>query len=141
MTKPIVESYLFFGGKCEEAVAFYCETLGAEVEMMMRFRESPEAPPPGAVPDGFDDKIMHCAFRIGESLVMASDGCEETSKFGGFSLSLTVATVEEANRVFSTLAEGGEITMPIGETFWSPCFGSVTDRYGLSWMVGIPGEQ
>jgi PhnB protein len=136
--KNFVQTYLFFNGRCEEAVAFYRQALGAEVEMMMRFKDSPEPPRPGMVPPGFENKIMHCSFRIGATTVMASDGCTaESANFEGFSLSLTVADEAEANRVFAALAEGGQVRMPLAKTFWSPCFGMVQDRFGIGWMVSV----
>lgn len=138
-----VQPYLFFNGNCQEAVEFYGKALGAEVEMMMRFKESPEPPPPGTVPPGYDDKIMHTSFRIGQTTVMASDGCETGgANFQGFSLSLSVPTEAEADRVFAALAEGGKVQMPLEKTFWSPRFGMVTDRFGVGWMVSVfPPEQ
>jgi PhnB protein len=129
----IIEPYLFFGGRCEEAIEFYSKTLGAEVEMMMRFKENPE---PSANPPGSDEKVMHASFRIGQSRVMASDGCGDgKASFQGFSLSLSAANVDEANRLFAALAEGGQVQMPLNETFFSPRFGMVADRFGVSWMV------
>ena len=138
----IVQPYLFFNGNCEEAVEFYRKALGAEVQMMMRFKESPEPPQPGMVPPGFENKIMHTSFRIGETTLMASDGCAaEKANFQGFSLSLSVANEAEADRVFAALADGGKITMPLSKTFWSPRFGMVTDRFGISWMVIVPAKM
>ncbi len=135
-----VQPYVFFGGRCEEALQFYTKALGAKVEMVMRFNESPEPPPPGAVPPGYENKVMHASFQVGESTLMASDGCEEGSSFGGFSLSLSVADAAEADRVFAALAEGGKVGMPLGETFWSPRFGMLTDRFGIGWMVSVQHE-
>jgi PhnB protein len=140
MTTPIIQPYLNFGGRCEEALAFYETTLGARREMLMRFSESPEQPPT-PLPDGWGEKVMHCAFRVGESLVMASDGCGEDGKFEGITLSLTVANEEEAQRVFAALAVEGNVFMPITKTFWSPCFGMVADRFGLAWMVTVPQTE
>jgi PhnB protein len=110
--------------------------------MMMRYKESPEPPPPGAVPPGWDHKVMHVSFRIGGTVVMASDGCTGQSGFGGFSLSLAVATEAEADKAFAALAEGGQVRMPLGKTFWSPRFGMLTDRFGVGWMVSVvtPGQ-
>jgi PhnB protein len=139
----IVQPYLFFKGNCEQAVEFYRKALGAEVEMTMRYKESPEPPPPGMVPDGWGDKIMHTSIRIGETTVMASDGSgDEVSGFKGFSLSLAVATEAEADRAFNALADGGKVVMPLAKTFWSPRFGMVTDRFGLGWMINVmlPGQ-
>ncbi len=138
----IVQAYLNFDGRCEEALEFYQRALGAKLEMLMRFRESPEPPPPGMVAPGSENKVMHCAFTIGESLVMASDGaCRGTPSFKGVTLSIAVNDVAEADRVFKALADGGQVTMPIGTTFWSPRFGMVNDRFGVPWMVNtIPAE-
>jgi len=142
MSQKSVIPYLFFGGTCEEALDFYKEAVGAQVDMMMRFGESPEAPPPGTIPDNYDDKIMHASFRIGSSLLMASDGCGGASTFNGFSLSIIPESKEEATRMFNALAEGGTVTMALGETFFSPWFGMLKDRYGMEWMVAMqPAEQ
>lgn len=130
-----VEPYLFFEGRAEEAVEFYQRALGAEVEMLMRFKDNPN-PQEGSTPPGAEDKVMHMSFRVGETRVMGSDGrCQGGPNFSGVSLSLTVADEAEADRVFSALAEGGEVQMPIGPTFFSPRFGMVADRFGVSWMV------
>jgi PhnB protein len=137
MTKTLVQPYLFFGGRCEEALEFYRTALGAEVNMLMRYKDSPERPAPGMVPPGFEDKVMHAAFRIGGAILMASDGCEEGANFAGFSLSLSVPTEAEADRAFTALAEGGQVRMPLAKTFWSPRFGMVTDRFGIGWMVSV----
>jgi PhnB protein len=132
-----IEPYLFFNGRCEEAVEFYKKALGAEVLMLMRYKESPEPPPPGMVPAGWDNKIMHTSLRIGNANVMASDGCSDGVNFQGFSLSLTVANETEAKRAFTALSDGGQVQMPLGKTFWSPCFGMVADRFGVGWMVSV----
>jgi PhnB protein len=133
-----VQAYLFFGGRCEEALNFYKKALGAEVQMMMRYRESPEPPPADKVPADWGDKVMHAAFRIGDTQVLASDGCPEAqSGFKNFSLTVSAANEAEADRFFNALAEGGNVQMPLGKTFFAPRFGMVTDRYGLCWMVGV----
>lgn len=137
----MVQPYLFFGGRCEEALDFYRDALGAEVDMVARFSDSPDPIPPGTLPEGFADKVMHAQFRVGDSMLMASDGCSEGSSFSGFSLSLAPDTVEDAERIFSALADGGEVTMPLTPTFWSPCYGMLTDRFGVCWMVNVVGEQ
>lgn len=140
---PIVQAYLFFNGNCEEAVAFYRKALGAEVEFSMRYKESPEPPPPGMVPPNWGDKIMHTSFRIGQTTVMASDGCgTDKPGFEGFSLSLAVFTEADADRYFNALAEGGKVKMPLTKTFWSPRFGMLQDKFGIGWMVNVvPPEQ
>lgn len=136
-TPTVIQPYLFFGGRCEEAVTFYRTAVGAQVDMMLRFDEAPEQPPPGQLPPGFGKKIMHCSFRIGESTIMASDGCGEPAKFEGFSLSISVATAAEADRIFGALSSGGKVVMPMGQTFWSPRFGMCTDQFGVGWMIGV----
>jgi PhnB protein len=137
-----VQPYLFFDGRCEEAVEFYKGALGAEVEMLMRFKDSPDPPPPGMVPPGSGDKVMHACFRIGDTAVMASDGrCQGRPSFQGFSLSLAAADEAEADRLFAALSEGGQVQMPLNKTFFSPRFGMVADRFGVSWMVVVPSEE
>jgi PhnB protein len=135
----IIQPYLFFNGSCEEAVEFYRKALGAEVEIMMRFKDSPEPHQPGMVPPGFENKIMHASFRIGETTVMASDGCSaEKPSFQGFSLSLSVPSESEADRAFAALAEAGQVRMPLTKTFWAPRFGMGADRFGIGWMLTVP---
>ena len=134
---PLIQPYLFFGGRCEEALAFYKVALGAEVIFMMRFGEAPEPPPPGMVPAGWENKIMHAEFRVGATCMMASDGSSKTSDFEGFSLSLAVASEAAADTVFAALSDGGKVGMPLGKTFWSPRFGMLTDRFGIGWMVNV----
>ncbi|MBK6315072.1 MAG: VOC family protein [Blastocatellia bacterium] len=140
MSNTKVEPYLFFGGRCAEALEFYRTAIGAEIIMSMRFSDSPEPMPPGVLQPGFEDKVMHSSFRVGDTELMASDGCDETSTFSGFSLSLTVPTEAEADRAFDALADGGQVTMPLGKTFWSPRYGMLVDRFGVNWMVYVPGE-
>jgi PhnB protein len=132
-----IEPYLFFNGRCEEAIEFYQKALGAEVVMLMRYKESPEPPPPGMVPARWDNKIMHASLRIGDANVMASDGCTEGASFQGFSLALSLKDEADAKRKFAALSEGGQVQMPLGKTFWSPCFGMVADRFGVGWMVTV----
>jgi PhnB protein len=133
-----VQPYLFFNSRCEEAVEFYRSALGAKVEMLMRYKDSPDPPPPGMVPPGSENKVMHVSLRIGDSTVMASDGsCSGQPRFEGFSLSISVADRAEAERRFNALADGGQVQMPLTKTFWSPCFGMVADRFGVGWMVSV----
>ena len=134
-----ITPYLFFAGRCDEALAFYRKALGAEVEMLMRFNESPEPPPPGMLQAGFENKVMHASFRIRGVQLMASDGCDDKCKFEGFRLALAVPSEAEAQRAFNALSEGGSVQMPLTKTFWSPCYGMVTDRFGVGWMVMVPG--
>ena len=137
----LVQPYLSFGGRCQEAVDFYRNVLGAEVQMLMRFKEAPESPPPGMVPDNWGDKIMHTCLKIGDTQVMASDGCAGSGPdFKGFSLSLTVANEAEADRKFAALSDRGKVTMPLGKTFFARRFGMAVDRFGVNWMVIVPAE-
>lgn len=134
-----VQPYLNFDGRCEEAVEFYRQALGAQVDTLMRYKDSPEPPPPEMRQPGMDEKVMHASLRIGDSVVMASDYCAPTpAAFQGFQLSLAVADSAEAECRFTALADGGEVKMPLAKTFYSPCFGMVVDRFGVSWMVIVP---
>jgi PhnB protein len=134
-----IEPYLFFEGRCAEAVEFYRDALGAEVTMLMRYKDSPEPAPPGKLPPGSEDKVMHASLRIGDTTVMASDGlCQGPPSFQGFSLSITVPDETRADKMFAALADRGQVQMPLGKTFWSPRFGMVTDRFGVGWMINVP---
>jgi PhnB protein len=134
----LVQPYLFFDGRCEEAVEFYRRAIGAEVEMLMRFRDSPEPAQPGMVAPGSENKVMHAALRIGDTMVLGSDGrCLGQPNFQGFALSLTAANDAEADRLFAALAEGGQVQMALTKTFFSSRFGMVADRFGVSWMVYV----
>jgi PhnB protein len=134
-----VQPYLFFDGKCEEALDFYKSAIGAKVEMMMRFSESPEKPDPGHMPPNSDDKVMHAAFKVGETLVMASDGhCNGKPSFQGFALALTAKDDADAEKLFGALGTGGQVQQPLIKTFFASKFGMLTDRFGVSWMVITP---
>lgn len=137
-----LEPYLFFNGHCAEAIRLYQEALGAELLFQMRMNESPVPHPPGAVPEGFENKIMHASLRIGAMTLMVSDGNNDMApSFKGFALSLSVADAAEAERKFDALARGGKVTMPLGKTFWSPCFGMLEDKFGVGWMVTVPSAD
>ena len=131
-----VQPYLFFDGRCEEAIEFYKKALGAKVEMLMRFKDSPDPPPPGMVPPGSENKVMHASLRIGDTTVMASDGgCQGKPSFQGFSLSVSAADDADAARLFAAIGEGGQVQMPLGKTFFASSFGMVADRFGVGWMI------
>lgn len=133
-----IEPYLFFDGRAEEAIEFYKKAIGAKVPALMRFKDNPDnagcPPPPGS-----ENKIMHANLQIGDSIVMVSDGeCQGKMKFDGFSLALNAANPDEVNRLFNALADGGQVIMPVAKTFFSPAFGMVQDRFGVTWMVIVP---
>jgi len=132
-----IQPYLFFDGRCDEALEFYKKALGAKVEMLMRFKDSPPSEQARMKP-GLENKVMHATVQIGDSVVLASDGhCEQKMKFQGFGLSLTVANEAEADRFFTALTDGGQIQMPLAKTFFSARFGMVADRFGVLWMVYV----
>jgi PhnB protein len=132
----LVKPYLFFEGRCDEAIAYYRTALGAEVKALMRYTESPEPPPPGMLPPGSEKKVMHAEFHVGNTTVMASDGmCSGKPDFQGFSISLEAPNDAEAKRLFDALADGGEVRMPLGPTFFASSFGMAADRFGVGWMI------
>ena len=133
-----IQPYLFFDGRCQEALDYYVSALGAKVEMSMRFKDSPQPAQHGQMPPGSENNVMHASFRIGDTVVMASDGYGKGKPaFQGFALSLSVTSPAEADRYFSALAKGGTITQPLTQTFFSPSFGMVTDKFGVPWMVVV----
>lgn len=135
MKNSIVQPYLFFDGKCEEALEFYQHALGASVTMLMRFKDSPEPPKPGCTPADLN-KVMHAQFQIGETVVMASDGrATGNPKFEGFALSLSLPTTAAVEKAFNALSAGGKVEMPLAKTFFSASFGMVEDKFGVFWMV------
>jgi PhnB protein len=137
-----VQPYLSFEGRCEEAIEFYKKALGARVEMLMRFKDAPQGSMPGECGPALGDKVMHAALKIGDTTVMASDGrMQGKPAFQGISLSLDLKTKAEAERTFKALSEGGQVQQPLIETFFSPAFGMVADRFGVSWMVLVPGQM
>lgn len=133
-----VTPYLFFSGRCQEALDFYQAALGAQVDTVMLYNQSPDPVPAGMLAEGFENKVMHASFRIGETTLFAGDGTQEGQVFGAFSLTITLPTEADAERAFAALAEGGQVSMPLSKTFWSAYFGMVTDRFGLDWMVSVP---
>jgi PhnB protein len=134
-----VQPYLNFNGRCQEAIDFYKRALGAEVQMVMHFKDCPE-PQQGMITPENKDKVMHAALKIGDSTVFASDGrCAGAANFQGISLSLDAKNEAEAKRLFGALADGGQVQMPLAKTFFSPSFGMVADRFGVNWMV-IAGQ-
>ena len=133
-----IQPYLFFEGRAEEAAEYYKRQLGAEVEMLMRNKDAPEKPPPGMLPPNSENKVMHMALKIGGTTLLGSDGnCSGKPGFQGFSLSITVRDEAEATKVFSALADGGQVRMPLTKTFFSPSFGMLADKFGVGWMVYV----
>lgn len=134
-----LQPYLFFNGRCDEAFAFYRDALGAQVEMLMRFKDSPQPADCGPVNP---DAVMHATLRIGDAVLLASDGCASTPEpFSGFGLSLAFPAEAEADRAFQALAADGDVVMPMATTFFSPRFGMVKDRFGVLWMIIVPGPD
>ena len=131
-----VQAYIPYRGRCEEALEFYKKSVGAEVTALMRWKDSPDTamkPPPG-----YEEKIMHADFRIGETHLMADDGMGEAkAEFKGMTLLVEVADDAEAKRVFAALGEGGSVTMALMKTFWTTSFGTLTDKFGVPWMVNV----
>jgi PhnB protein len=133
-----IQPYVFFDGRAEEAAEFYRARLGAEITMLMRNKDSPDKPPPGMLPPNSENKVMHMRLEIGDTILLGSDGhCAGKPVFQGFALSLTVQDEAEAGRMFAALAEGGQVQMPLGKTFFSPAFGMLADRFGVAWMVYV----
>lgn len=141
MKKVEVNNYLFFSGRCDEALAFYQQHLSAEIKFLIRFNEMPDPMPEGVLQPGFENKVMHAEFSLGNTRIMASDGCNDAEKFSGFRIALNVPDEEEARRIFAALATNGQITMPLEKTFFSPLYGQVTDQFGVGWMVMLPGAE
>lgn len=133
-----VQPYLFFDGRCDEALDFYKKTLGATVDMLMRFKESPDQ---SMVTPESKEKVMHCAFHVGDTQVLASDGhCAGKPAFQGFGLALTAKDDAEAERLFADLGDGGQVQMPMCQTFFASRFGMVADKFGVGWMV-LAGQK
>jgi PhnB protein len=133
-----VQSYLNFNGRCEEALEFYKQALGGQTVMLVRFKDMPDPKPPGMIPAGAENKMMHARFRIGDTVLLASDGqCTGQPTYEGMSLSITADDEAAAERIFAALADGGQVQMPLAKTFFSPSFGMLADRFGVPWMVYV----
>jgi PhnB protein len=128
-----LQPYLFFDGKCDEALDFYKLAVGAERKMLMRFNQAPDQ---SMISPGSENKVMHAQVQIGDTTVLMSDGrCTGNTNFQGFALTISAKTESEADKVFNALADGGKVTMPMAKTFFSPRFGMLTDKFGVGWMV------
>lgn len=137
-----IQPYLFFNGRCDEAIEFYGKTLGAKTTMLIRYRESPEPPSENMLPSGFEDKVMHANLQIGDATLLVSDGNRDGGpQFQGFSLSLVLPDEATVRSTFAALAEGGQVLMPPAKTFWSPCFGMLSDRFGVNWMIWVAAQD
>jgi PhnB protein len=141
-----VQTYLFFDGRCDEALAFYKQAVRAEVGALMRFKDGPPADPANcggggmAQPPG--DKVMHGEMKVGDTTVLISDGnCGGNAKFDGFALTIAVPTEAECDKLFNALADGGKVIMPAARTFFSPKFGMVADRFGVTWMILVDSQK
>jgi len=131
-----VQPYLFFDGRTEEALEFYKTAIGAKVEMLMRFKENPDQPDPSHMPPNSGEKVMHAAFRVGDTQVLASDGnCAGKPSFQGFGLALNAKDDAEAEKLFAAVGKGGQVQMPMAKTFFASRFGMVADKFGIMWMV------
>ncbi|WP_016954958.1 VOC family protein [Catenovulum agarivorans] len=141
MHQANLNTYLFFNGQAEAAIAYYQQHLSAELTLMMRFNESPDPIPEGMLPKGYEQKIMHAQIKVADHELFISDGCAPDEQPQGFSIALTLTESEEVERIFNALAQDGNIIMPLEKTFWSPLFGQVKDKFGISWMLMLPDEQ
>lgn len=134
-----ITPYIFLSGRCEEAFAFYTEKLGAKVQAVMKYSQSPTPAPEGMLPPGFEDKVMHGEIHIGNTAVFASDGNDVTTVPAGYMLAFATLDEAEARRAYKGLSEGGAVIMPLGPTFFSPCYAMLTDKFGVGWMIMVPG--
>ena len=136
-----VQTTLNYYGRTEEAVRFYCRTIEAETLFMMRFRDCPD---PSHSRPGMEEKIFHATFRIGSTEIMASDcGCQKPPTgitFTGFALAIRVETPEKAERFFAALSDGGQIQIPLLQTFFAERYGIVIDRFGISWKIMVESK-
>jgi PhnB protein len=131
----LVQPYLNFDGRCDEALEFYKKAIGAKVGMLMRFKDAPDQ---SMVSPGSENKVMHSSFQVGETTIMASDGrCTGKANFHGIALSITANSEAEADKLFGGLAEGGQVNMPLSKTFFSPKFGMLSDKFGVGWMISV----
>ncbi len=128
-----VQPYLFFDGRCDEALEFYKKTLGAEPTMLMRFKDAPDR---SMISPGSENKVMHGQVKIGDTTVLMSDGrCLGKPNFQGFALTVYARDEADADKLFAALGEGGQVTMPLAKTFFSRKFGMLADKFGVAWMV------
>jgi PhnB protein len=133
-----IETYLLFNGNCKEAFEFYASVLGGKITAMLPHAGSPAET---SVPEDWREKILHARLEIQGQALMASDAPPQyAQRMQGFHISLNTTTAGEAERIYTALSEGGKISMPLGKTFWSPCFGMLTDRFGTPWMINCEAQ-
>ncbi|QRN54951.1 VOC family protein [Dyella caseinilytica] len=134
-----IQPYLYFDGRCEEAIAFYIDALGATELMKMRYKDAPNdsAYP---TPSHMADKILHATLAIGKTHVLMADSSDEKVSHSGFNLSVTAPDVATGEKCFNALAQGGKIGMPFQKTFWTDGFGMLVDKFGVPWMVNVRPE-
>jgi PhnB protein len=132
-----IENYIFFTDQCAEAMRFYAKVLGGKIDAMMTYGDSPAGP---HNPPEMAHKIIHARLVVGDAVLMASDGPHSETR-QGFAVTLQVDTVEEVDRLFNALGEGGKLTVPVGETFFSKRFGMVVDRFGTPWLINGPSKM
>lgn len=146
-----VQPYLSFEGRAEEALDFYAKAVGAQIGLKMRFKEAPPMDPSetpgngcadmGSAPVNSAEKIMHSEFKIGDSLIMATDGmCSGKANFAGVSLTIQTKDDAEAKQVFDALGAGGQVMQPLIKTFFATSFGMLADKFGVNWLVIAPAK-
>ena len=136
-----ITPYLFFDGRCAEAISFYQNAIGAEVVFMMQYKDAPEGLPSEMGKPELRERVMHATFKIGDSEIMTADAPPGNHKgHGGFSLSITVATEAQAKQIFTAMSDDGKVLMPLSPTFFSSCFGTLEDKFGVEWMVYVEGQ-
>lgn len=133
-----LNAYLNFPGHTEEAFNFYKSVFGGEFATLQRFKDTPHGAEMSAEEQ---EKLMHVALPVGDNMLMGSDALEsmgqKTTMGNNMSLSLHPKTKEEADRIFKGLSEGGQVTMPLADTFWNAYFGMLTDKFGIQWMINV----
>ena len=128
-----VQPYLFFDGRCDEALEFYKKAIDAKVDMLMRYKDAPDQ---SMISPGSKDKVMHAQFEVGDTKVLASDGRNTGKpKFDGFALAISANSEADADKMFAALVEGGQVVLAMHKTFFSPRFGMLADQFGVRWMI------
>lgn len=129
--------HLNFQGNCAEAFAFYTEVFKADNPFQITYGDAPKGSP---VPPDWSGKVMHASVPVGDGLLMGCDSPPgKSTPLGGFQVSVETKDEAEVRQIYEALCQGGSVQMPLAPTFWSPLFGMCTDRFGVGWMVGMPG--